>query len=156
MNALQATLDPVRLLSEIRLAQKQLVEIADRPATSETASVSLQTLEKFLEGLRASWQEGEVRLTSKPKKNVGKYWRQCPDPRLTVAAQLREWFDAGPWRTSRELLERLQGEQPDTYPINCCERCSAVSSLAAGKRASFWCSAPRFPTMTMHNPHCNP
>ena len=37
VNALQATLDPVRLLSEIRLAQKQLVEIADRPATSETA-----------------------------------------------------------------------------------------------------------------------
>ena len=146
VNALQATLDPVRLLSEIRLAQKQLVEIADRPATSETASVSLQTLEKFLEGLRTSWQEGEVRPTSKPKKNVGKYWRRCPDPRLTVAAQLREWFDAGPWRTSRELLERLQGEQPDTYPINCCERCSAVSSLAAGKRASFWCSAPRFPT----------
>jgi hypothetical protein len=33
-----------------------------------------------------------------------------------VTAQLREWFDAEPWRTSRELLERLQGEQPDTYP----------------------------------------
>ena len=59
--SLQATLDPVRLLSEIRLAQKQLVEIADRPATSGTASVSLQTLEQFLEGLRTSWQEGEVR-----------------------------------------------------------------------------------------------
>ena len=116
VSALQATLDPVRLLSEIRLAQKQLVEIADRPATSETASVSLPTLEQFLEGLRTSWQEGEVRPTSKMKKKVGKYWRRCPDPLLTVTAQLREWFDAEPWRTSRELLERLQGEQPDTYP----------------------------------------
>jgi ABC-type sugar transport system ATPase subunit len=37
LSALQATLDPVRLLSEIRVAQKQLVEIADRPVTVEAA-----------------------------------------------------------------------------------------------------------------------
>ena len=116
VSALQATLDPVRLLSEIRLAQKQLVEIADRPATGEAASVNAPTLEQFLEGLRTSWQEGEVRPTSKLKEKVGKYWRRCADPLLTVTAQMREWFDAEPWRTSRELLERLQGEQPDTYP----------------------------------------
>jgi hypothetical protein len=116
VSALQATLDPVRLLSEIRLAQKQLVEIADRPATSEAAPVSAPTLEQFLEGLRTSWQEGEVRPTSKLKKKVDKYRRRCADPLLTVTAQLRAWFDAEPWRTSRELLERLQGEQPDAYP----------------------------------------
>jgi hypothetical protein len=116
VSALQATLDPVRLLSEIRLAQKQLVEIADRPATSEAAPVSAPTLEQFLEGLRTSWQEGEVRPTCKLKKKVDKYRRRCADPLLTVTAQLRAWFDAEPWRTSRELLERLQGEQPDAYP----------------------------------------
>ena len=92
---------------------------------------------------------GEVRPTSKPKKNVGKYWRQCPDPRLTVAAQLREWFDAGPWRTSRELLERLQGEQPETYPINCCERCSAVSKFGGGKTRIILV----FGTTVPHNDH---
>ena len=58
--ALQATLDPVRLLSDIRTAQKQLVEIADRPVTGEAALVSEPTLAQFLEGLRTSWQEGEV------------------------------------------------------------------------------------------------
>jgi hypothetical protein len=26
------------------------------------------------------------------------------------------WFTAEPWRTSRELLERLQAEQPGIYP----------------------------------------
>src|SRR5271166_1350759 len=116
VSALQATLDPVRLLSEIRLAQKQLVEIADRPAMGETAPVSAPTLELFLEGLRTSWQEGEVRPTSKPREKVRKYWRRCPDPFVAVTAQMREWFDAEPWRTSRELLERLQREQPDAYP----------------------------------------
>jgi hypothetical protein len=116
LSALQASLDPVRLLSEIRVAQKQLVEIAERPVTGEAALVSEPTLAQFLEGLRTSWREGEVRPTSKRKEKVGKYWRRCPDPFLTVTAQMREWFDAEPWRTSRELLERLQAQQPDAYP----------------------------------------
>ena len=116
LNALQATLDPVRLLSEIRIAQKQLVEIADRPVTGEAALVTEPTLAQFLEGLRTSWQEGEVRPTSKRKKTVSNNWRRCPDPFLRVTVQMREWFDAEPWRTSRELLERLQAQQPDTYP----------------------------------------
>ena len=30
--------------------------------------------------------------------------------------RLREWFEAEPWRTSRELLERLQNEHPGVYP----------------------------------------
>jgi len=33
-----------------------------------------------------------------------------------VTAQLQVWFEAEPWRTSRELLERLQVEQPGSYP----------------------------------------
>src|SRR6202451_1957850 len=70
LSAIQATLDPVRLLSEIRVAQKQLAEIADRPAHGEAALVTEPTLAHFLEGLRTSWQEGEARPTSKRKKKV--------------------------------------------------------------------------------------
>jgi hypothetical protein len=29
---------------------------------------------------------------------------------------VREWFEAEPWRTSRELFERLQGERPGVFP----------------------------------------
>jgi len=116
VSALHAPLDPVRLLSEIRLAQQQLVEIADRPVTGEASAPSAPTLAQFLLGLRTSWQEGEVRPTSKPKKKVARSWRRCPDPFEAVAAQMREWFEAEPWRTSRELLERLQGEHPGVHP----------------------------------------
>ena len=38
---------------------------------------------------------------------------------------LREWFEAEPWRTSRELLERLQSEYPGLYPnqlLRTCQR----------------------------------
>lgn len=116
VSALHATLDPVRLLSEIRVAQQQLVEIADRPVTGEASAPSAPTLAQFLLGLRTSWQEGEVRPTSRPKKKVTQYYRRCPDPFEAVATQMREWFEAEPWRTSRELLERLQGKHPGVYP----------------------------------------
>jgi len=116
VSALHATLDPVRLLSEIRLAQQQLVEIADRPVTGEATAPSAPTLAQFLLGLRTSWQEGEVRPTAKPKKRVAPYCRHVPDPFEAVTAQVRGWFEAEPWRTARELLERLQGEHPGAYP----------------------------------------
>ena len=32
-----------------------------------------------------------------------------------MTGQLRSWFEAEPWRTGRELLERLQTEYPDAY-----------------------------------------
>ena len=38
---------------------------------------------------------------------------------------LREWFEAEPWRTSRELFERLQAEYPGMYPdgqLRTCQR----------------------------------
>jgi len=115
VEAVYATLDPVQLLSEIRAAQQQLVEIADRPAVGEMGAPTTPTLEQFLSGLRTAWQDGEVRPTSRPKEKA-KRGRRRPDPFVAVTAQMREWFEAEPWRTSREFLERLQDEQPGSYP----------------------------------------
>ena len=42
--------------------------------------------------------------------------RRRPDPFAAVTAELRAWFEAEPWHTSRELLERLQAERPGAYP----------------------------------------
>lgn len=115
VEAVHATLDPVRLLNDIRAAQRRLVEIADRPAGGEAAAPTPPTLEQFLCGLRTAWREGEVRPTARPKEKA-KRGRRRPDPFAAVTARLREWFEAEPWRTSRELLERLQAEQPGAYP----------------------------------------
>jgi hypothetical protein len=114
VEATYATLDPVQLLSDIRTIQQQLVEIADHPAAIEMGAPTAPTLAQFLSGLRTAWQEGEVRPTSRPKEKV-KRGRRRPDPFLTATAQVRGWFEAEPWRTARELFERLQGEQPDVY-----------------------------------------
>jgi len=116
VEAMHATLDPVRLLQEIRTAQQHLVEIADRPTEGEAATApTTPTLEQFLHGLRTAWQEGEVRPTSRPKEKARR-GRRRPDPFAAVTAQVREWFEAEPWRTSRELFERLQAERPGIYP----------------------------------------
>jgi hypothetical protein len=42
--------------------------------------------------------------------------RRRPDPFAAVTTELRGWFEAEPWHTSRELLERLQAERPGAYP----------------------------------------
>jgi hypothetical protein len=72
-------------------------------------------LEEFLSGLRAAWKEREVRPTiiakAKPKR-----LRRRPDPFAAVTTELRGWFEAEPWHTSRELLERLQAQCPGGYP----------------------------------------
>ena len=115
VKAIYATLDPVLLLREIRAAQEHLVAIADRPATDEATAPSAPTIEQFLSGLRTAWQDGEVRPTSKPKEKA-KRGRRRPDPLVAVTTLLRDWFEAEPYRTARELFERLQEEQPGAFP----------------------------------------
>src|SRR5438477_7539647 len=112
---LRAMLDPVRLLKEIRAVQQQIVEIADRPVLGETAKPTPPTLEQFLSGLRTAWRAGEVRPTSVAKEKAKRTGR-LPDPFAAGTAELRGWFEAEPWHTSRELLERLQAERPGVYP----------------------------------------
>lgn len=76
---------------------------------------TVSTLEQLLSGLRTAWKEGEVRPTRQPKEKV-KRGRRRPDPLIAVTPQLREWFEAEPWRSAGELFERLQSEHPGVYP----------------------------------------
>lgn len=115
LRAVAGDLDPVRLLREIRLAQARLAEIADRAVGDFGTAPQAATLAEFLVGLRTAWKEGEVRPTARARPKVTR-GRRRPDPLVAVTGQLRRWFDAEPWRTSRELLARLQAEVPDTYP----------------------------------------
>jgi len=124
LEVLRATLDPVRLLQQIRAAQQELVGLADGPLIGDVAPPAAPTLEQFLSGLRTAWREGEVRPTRAPKPTA-KRLRRRPDPFVAVTTRLREWFAAKPWRTSRELFERLQTEYPGVYPdgqLRTCQR----------------------------------
>jgi hypothetical protein len=78
-------LDPVRLLKTIREVQQELVALADCPADGEAAAPTTSTLELFLSGLRAAWQDGEVRPTSR-RKQKARPGRRRPDPFARVTA----------------------------------------------------------------------
>jgi hypothetical protein len=96
-------------LSDVRKAQQQLVDIAELPLVPPSVTAA-PPIEEFSAGLRVAWKEGEVRPTArrKPKQKRG---RRRPDPLAKVTVHLRAWFTAKPWRTGRELLERLQAER---------------------------------------------
>ena len=55
-----------------------------------------------------------MRPTNKPKAKAPR-GRRRPDP-VAVTELLREWFEAEPWRTSRELFEQLQEAHPGPLP----------------------------------------
>ena len=111
-----ATLDPVFLLREIRSNQRRLVDLTDRmPAAADSIAPDAAEIDQFLAGLRTAWREGEVRPTSQPKPKATR-GRRRPDPFIAVTAELRTWFETEPWRTARQLLERLQPESPGGYP----------------------------------------
>jgi hypothetical protein len=109
------SLDPVRLLRDMRAAQLRLVEIADTPDKIASEDAAAPALDVFLAGLRTSWKAGDIRPTAQCKPTA-KRGRRRPDPLVDVTAPLRTWFEAEPWRTARELLEKLQAEQPGNYP----------------------------------------
>ena len=73
------------------------------------------TLDQFFAGLRTAWQVGEARPTARAKPQP-KRSRRRPDPVVGVTDQLQAWYRAEPWRTGRELMERLQREHPGQYP----------------------------------------
>jgi hypothetical protein len=114
LTALSLTLDPILLLRDIRLAQERLVAIADTPGGQVVANDAALPLEAFLEDLRISWRGGEIRPTARAKP-AAKRERRRPDPLLAVTAELEEWYQAEPWRTSREFLERVQAKYPGRY-----------------------------------------
>ena len=111
-----AGLDPVRLLRDIRAAQQRLVVFADATNPEMVGEEpTAPSLDAFLSSLRTAWQSGEARPTAsdKPRQKRG---RRRPDPLIEVTARLKRWFEEEPWRTGRELLEKLQVEQPGDYP----------------------------------------
>jgi hypothetical protein len=115
VDEIYASLDPVALLRDIRAMQERLATLTDAaPASGRTAP---PPIDQFLASLRAAWKEGAGRPTDRPIVKA-KRERRRPDPLVKGTPQLRQWFEAEPWRTSSELLSRLQAEYPETYPSN--------------------------------------
>jgi hypothetical protein len=85
------TLDPLRLLDEIRAVQHHLAALADgqKPHTPPQRD---DALSRFLAGLATAWRAGEVRPThiAKPKRHHD--WRTREDPFESVWTTICGWL----------------------------------------------------------------
>lgn len=109
LRAVQATLDPLRLLDEIRTVQHHIAGLA---AGEEVHVLPHRDadLETFLKSLATAWRDGEVRPTHKKGPKPARHWRTREDPLKAVWPRIVAWLELEPDRTAKELLERLRVE----------------------------------------------
>jgi hypothetical protein len=87
VGAIYATLDPVRLLQDIRARQQRLVDMADTPLRTANATKSPSTIEQFPASLKTAWLEGEPNPATRPKPKVPR-GRRRPDPLAAVTTEI--------------------------------------------------------------------
>jgi hypothetical protein len=109
-----ASLDPLRMLDEIRAMQRHIAglalgETAHRPPDRNA------DLERFLASLATAWMEGEVRPTHKPQPKVERWWRTRPDPFEDAWPKILVWLEREPDCTAKELFARLRAEHSSSF-----------------------------------------
>ena len=111
------SLDPMRLLRDMRVAQHVLNEMASLgpraalpKSTQSTGDVSI-----FLASLATAWQDGEVRPTHRRQQSGPRYWRPRVDPFEHSWPVVEGWLIEKPTSTARELLDRLVVTVPEAY-----------------------------------------
>ena len=109
-----ATLDPVRLLSEIREAQRVLAQLEVRVAQTEAAQSSPE-LSGFVASLSTVWRDGEVRPTHRKRSNGPRTYRTRVDPFETVWPLVQQWLNEQPDANAKELFLRLQESMAGTF-----------------------------------------
>lgn len=115
VRSVAASLDPLRLLDEIRTMQRHLAELSAGEMPTLVAGRD-PALETFLKSLRTAWQHGEVRATHAARPKPPRDWRTRVDPFEIAWPLVQRWLEAEPDRTATEILQRLQAEQPGVFP----------------------------------------
>ena len=110
---ISTTLDPLRLLDEIRAMQQHLALLA-RGEHPHTPAVRADDLTAFLTGLATAWRAGEVRATHTQKPRPARYWRTRGDPFEVIWPEICRWLEEDPDQTGKILFARLKRERP-TY-----------------------------------------
>lgn len=108
------SLDPVRLLQEIRLAQQALSDIAAHGA-SAAAENSTPPIADFVASLASAWKDGEARPTHRKRAGTKHWWRTRVDPFADAWPVIEGWLIAEPAVLAKVLMERLATLVPDAY-----------------------------------------
>lgn len=110
-------LDPVRLLHDIRAAQRVLSDmVANLPQdVGSSMPAGLPEVSSFLQGLATAWKDGEVRPTHRRGSTAQRWWRTREDPFELAWPVVEGWLISEPTATAKELMDRLARAAPDAY-----------------------------------------
>ncbi len=106
------TLDPVRLLGEIRRTQYRLVQLEVSNSSAALDQTPEQNLDRFVESLSTAWKSGEARPTHRQRTSGPRTWRTRADPFEQTWPLLQQWLHEQPEANAKELLQRLQQVEP--------------------------------------------
>jgi hypothetical protein len=109
------SLDPVRLLQEIRLAQQTLSDLAAHGVRTDEASAKTPDVDVFLKSLSSAWKDGEARPTHRKQPKAKRWWRNRPDPFADAWPVIEGWLIAEPLVSACTLMDRLAAMVPDVY-----------------------------------------
>jgi len=110
-----AALDPVRLLSDIREAQRVIAQLEVGVANAATIQ-SIPHLNGFVASLSTVWRDGEVRPTHRKRSSGPRTYRTRADPFESVWPQVQLWLNEQPDVNAKDLFLRLQGSMPGAFP----------------------------------------
>jgi hypothetical protein len=105
------SLDPVRLLSDIRSLQHRLATLQVINSNGHVDAVE-SSLDRFVDSLSTAWKAGEVRPTHRKTKAGPRPWRTRVDPFEKTWSVVERWLDEQPDANAKELLQRLQESDP--------------------------------------------
>ena len=106
-------LDPVLLLSKIRTAQQQLVDLL--PDNGRDGVALGSNVKTFLAGLSTAWKAGEARPTHRKNQRPSRWWRTRIDPFEHTWPTVQAWLESEPGVSAQELMRRLAGMFPELY-----------------------------------------
>lgn len=110
LRAVLATLDPLKLLDEIRTVQHHLAGLASGEQVHVLPHRDAD-LDRFLKSLANAWRDGEVRPTHRTGPKPPRHWRTRKDPFEAAWPRVVTWLELEPDRTAQDLFERLRDEQ---------------------------------------------
>jgi hypothetical protein len=116
LRAVLGTLDPLRLLDEIRTVQHHLAALAAGEHVHVLPHRNAE-LDTFLKSLAHAWRDGEVRPTHRKGPKPPRHWRTRRDPFEATWPRVVTWLESEPDRTAKELFARLRGECSDDFVV---------------------------------------
>ena len=108
------SLDPVRLLQKVRIAQQTLSDIAAHGMPRKWCRGATDVA-AFLQGLSSAWKDGEARPTHRKQPKAKHWWSTRADPFADAWPVIEGWLIAEPSIAAKALMDRLVVMVPEMY-----------------------------------------